>query len=266
MAITITSVLGLAGVAHDERDIARRAGKIFEWPMIFLAFWMLFEWYLEAKSEGVTPFTLYTDWAIWLFFCAETITLLFLVERKLFYLRTNWGNLAIIGAGMLPLIWELSPYAGALRALRLLVIFSILINMSGAARNILSRNHLGTTMMVSFIIVVMSGTFMAAIDSNIETPLDGIWWAWVTITTVGYGDLVPATTLGRLFGSILILMGIGLFAMLTASFSAFFMTESEVEKEQTQKLKEFDERMSRLEEKIDRLLDAQTAQENVKKE
>lgn len=258
MAISIPSALGLSGVADDERAIAKKAGKIFEWPMIFLAFWMLFEWYLEAKNEGVTPFTLYTDWAVWLFFLAETLVLTLLVKNRLQYLKANWGNLIIIAAGMLPLIWEFSPYAGGLRALRLLVIFSLLLNMSSVARNVLSKNHLGTTMVVSFIIVVMSGTFMAAIDPNIETPLDGIWWAWVTITTVGYGDLVPASTLGRLFGSFLILMGIGLFAMLTASFSAFFMAESEAEQEQTKKLQEFDLRMRRLEQKIDRLLELGT--------
>jgi voltage-gated potassium channel len=95
--------------------------------------------------------------------------------------------------------------------------------MSAAARKILSRNHLGMTLMVSFIIVIMSGTLMALIDPNIETPLDGIWWAWVTITTVGYGDIVLGSTAGRLFGSaLIILLGIALFSMLTASFSAFF--------------------------------------------
>ena len=114
--------------------------------------------------------------------------------------------------------------------------------------------------MVSFIIVVVSGTLMALIDPNIETPLDGIWWAWVTITTVGYGDIVPGSTVGRLFASALILLGIGLFSMLTASFSAFFLSQQEdkisrQELDNRLQLLRLQQQISNLEEKIDRLLD-----------
>jgi voltage-gated potassium channel len=114
--------------------------------------------------------------------------------------------------------------------------------------------------MVSFIIVIMSGTLMALIDPNIETPLDGIWWAWVTITTVGYGDIVPGSTVGRLFGSFLILLGIALFSMLTASFSVFFLSQDEAkisrqELDNKLQLLRVQQKIDHLEEKIDRLLE-----------
>jgi voltage-gated potassium channel len=132
--------------------------------------------------------------------------------------------------------------------------------MSAAARKILGRNHLGTTLMVSFIIVILAGTLMAVIDPNIETPLDGIWWAWVTITTVGYGDIVPGSTAGRLFGSLLILLGIALFSMLTASFSAFFLAQgeekiSQQEIENNRQVILLQQRVGALEGKIDLLLE-----------
>lgn len=100
---------------------------------------------------------------------------------------------------------------------------------------------------------------MATVDPGIETPLDGIWWAWVTVTTVGYGDIVPVTTIGRIFAGFLILLGIALFSMLTASFSAFFLSESEnkltaKEIENSQKLEKLQEKISSLEGKIDELL------------
>jgi voltage-gated potassium channel len=184
--------------------------------------------------------------------------LLLLVEKKGQFLRNNWGSLVIIVAGM-PLLWEAFPHAGGLRVLRLLVLFSLLFNMSAAARKILGRNHLGTTLMVSFIIVVLAGTLMAVIDPNIKTPLDGIWWAWVTITTVGYGDIVPGSTAGRLFGSLLILLGIALFSMLTGSFSAFFLAQeeekiSQQELENNRQLLVLQQRIGQLEAKIDQLL------------
>ena len=181
-----------------------------------------------------------------------------LVDDKKRYLRTNWSNLVIVIAGM-PLLWEYLPYAGGLRALRLLAMFTMLMNMSGSFQKIMGRNHLGPTLMVSFIIIVMAGTLMALIDPNVDTPLDGIWWAWVTVTTVGYGDIVPGTTAGRLFGSLLILMGIGLFSMMTASFSAFFMQREEEdlfdkERSHAAQLEKMEGRMEQLEKKLDRLL------------
>ena len=259
MSDHIPGFFGLSGVDRNESPIAVKLGRWFEWPMILLAFGIILEWYIEAQELAPITLSLYSDWFIWGFFVFETSLLLTLVDNKKRYLLNNWGSLVIIFAGM-PLLWDIFPYAGGLRALRLLVLFSLLFSMSAAARKILSRNHLGTTLMVSFIIVVVSGTLMALIDPNIETPLDGIWWAWVTITTVGYGDIVPGSTVGRLFASALILLGIGLFSMLTASFSAFFLSQQEdkisrQELDNKLQLLRLQQQISNLEEKIDRLLD-----------
>jgi voltage-gated potassium channel len=258
MNANLPGFFGLSGVHNDESRLATKVGRWFEWPMILLAFWIILEWYIETQFVEPVVITTYTDWFIWGFFVFETSVLLCLVKDKKRYLLNNWGSLVIIGAGM-PLLWDVFPHAGGLRALRLLVLFSLLFNMSSAARKILGRNHLGTTLMVSFIIVVMAGTLMAVIDTNIETPLDGVWWAWVTITTVGYGDIVPGSTAGRVFGSALMLLGIALFSMLTASFSAFFLSQqeeqlSEQELDNQLQLQRLQQQVNSLEGKIDRLL------------
>jgi voltage-gated potassium channel len=180
------------------------------------------------------------------------------VDNKRRYLIGNWVNLAIIVLGF-PLLWMLFPLAGGLRALRLIVMLSLLLPVSNTLRKVLARHNLGTTLLVCFMVIIIAGTLMSSIDPNVETPLDGIWWAWVTVTTVGYGDIVPGSTAGRLFGAVLILMGIGLFTMLTASFAAFFMAEDEKEMLRTHeqninKLKEIENRMIMLERKLDLLL------------
>lgn len=257
MMASIVSIIGLSGVDITENPRARAVGRYFEWPMIFIAFWIVFEWYLEARSKPF-PYAYITDWILWSFFLLETLMLTWLVDDKKHYLRTNWSNLIIV-VGALPLWWEYLPYAGGLRALRLLAMFTMLMNMSGSFQKMMGRNHLGPTLIVSFVIIVMAGTLMAIIDPNVDTPLDGIWWAWVTVTTVGYGDIVPGSNAGRLFGSVLILMGIGLFSMMTASFSAFFMQKEEEdlfskERLHAEQLAKMEERMGLLEKKLDRLL------------
>ena len=91
----------------------------------------------------------------------------------------------------------------------------------------LSRNHLGITILCIWVFVFCAGVMMAAIDPAFHNIEDGIWWAWVTVTTVGYGDLVPVSGAGRLLAGIVMLAGLGLFSLVTANFSAFFVAREE---------------------------------------
>ena len=258
MSKNLAGFFGLSGVNRSENEHAVKIGRLFEWPMILIAFWIILEWYIEAKSMAPLLLAVYSDWAIWGFFVIEILILFFLVDHKIRFLKSNWGGLVIIVAGF-PWLWDAFPIVGGLRALRLLVLFSLLFTMSASARKILSHNNLGTTLMVSFIVVVFAGTIMAAIDPGIESPLDGIWWAWVTVTTVGYGDIVPVSPIGRVFAGLLILLGVALFSMLTASFSAFFLSQSEdklaaQEERNSVQLEDLQKQVASLDEKIEQLL------------
>lgn len=244
-------ILGLAGVSADETLYARRFSRFMDGPMLAMAIWIIIEWYLEASGHLTSKAANTTDWIIWSFFLFETVVMTILVKAKLKYLAGNWINVLIILLGF-PIIWVELPSASALRALRLIVLFDFLIQVSSTARRVLVKNHLGTTLMVAFIVIVMSGFLIAAIDPGFDTPWDGIWWAWVTVTTVGYGDLVPLSTEGRLFASFLILMGIGLFSLLTANFSAFIISKEERrilrrEHRILSKLEDLDAKINRLE-------------------
>lgn len=242
----ITRLFGLAGVATDENSTARKIGSWLEWPMIVLALWILVEWNLQA-ANGVTPFATLTDWLVWVFFLFETAVLTLLVDRPIRHLRNNWINILIIALGF-PLIWWEIPEAGVLRTLRLIVLFNLLFQFSNTARKVLSKNHLGATLQIGFLLIVLSGFIVSLIEPSIESPWDGIWWAWVTVTTVGYGDIVPGSMTGRLFASFLILMGIGLFSLLTANFSALLVSEEEEKLDQ-----KIMDKIDSLEKKIDKL-------------
>src|SRR5690242_12875497 len=62
-------------------------------------------------------------------------------------------------------------------------------------------------------------------DSNIHNYPDALWWAIVTVTTVGYGDRYPSTTGGRVVAGVLMLVGIGLIGVLTATVASLFIKE-----------------------------------------
>ncbi|MFZ2407434.1 MAG: potassium channel family protein [Methylobacter sp.] len=74
-------------------------------------------------------------------------------------------------------------------------------------------------------VAIGSGLVLYLVDSGIRTPLDGIWSAWVTMTHVGFGDVVPASFFGRLLSALLILFGVILFSLFTATLSVILMNK-----------------------------------------
>ncbi|MEI6335984.1 MAG: potassium channel family protein [Methylococcaceae bacterium] len=72
---------------------------------------------------------------------------------------------------------------------------------------------------LAFSVTMVSGFMLYMIDPNIHSLFDGIWSAWVTMTHVGFGDVVPTSFLGRLLSAALILFGLALFSMFTAIVS-----------------------------------------------
>ena len=210
MTLKLSTAFGLMGVSPTENAQAKLAARMFEGPMLLLAGWIIIDWYLQANAQ-ISLYAI-SDWVIWVFFISETIVLSMLVDNTKAYLKGNWINLVIIFFSF-PLLWYLFPYAAGFRTLRLVVLLTLLAQASKSLRVILGRNHLGSTLVASFFIIVAAGTLMSLIDPNVHTPFDGIWWAWVTVTTVGYGDIVPGSDAGRIFGAFLILLGIGLFSM-----------------------------------------------------
>tara|TARA_R110000868_G_scaffold241497_1_gene496089 strand:+ start:68733 stop:69401 length:669 start_codon:yes stop_codon:yes gene_type:complete len=68
-------------------------------------------------------------------------------------------------------------------------------------------------------------------DSNIRTAEDAIWWSWVTITTVGYGDYTPVTTGGRIVAMVLMVIGVGLFSSMSGLIASWLLQPSKIDGE-----------------------------------
>jgi len=109
---------------------------------------------------------------------------------------------------------------------------------------------------MAFVLIVFSSITIlnceTAPESNIKTASDALWWSFVTITTVGYGDFYPTTTLGRIIAVVLMTAGIGLFCTFTAYVASLFLQEEEKGQEKREdqilaELKSIRERLDRIE-------------------
>jgi voltage-gated potassium channel len=214
-------VFGVAGVRDDEPPFVQRIQVFFEWLLLLVAIWLPFQYYME-RVDLINA--LARQILIWIFFglfLLYLLTMLVVCRRRWFFVATNWLTLLIIIVAF-PFLWEVGYYSALAYFFRLIVIIFLLMPWAREAGYYLSFNRLWMSISVYVIISIVAGVLMSFIDPNIGTPWEGIWWSFQTISTLGYGDVVPSTFLGQLLTMVYIVLGVGFFAVLSASFTVYF--------------------------------------------
>lgn len=179
------------------------------------------------------------SWIFTIFFTAEYFVRLYCVRRPLRYAFSFWGIIDLLS--FLPdyLLLGSSGFTQGsftvIRSLRLLRVFRIFKlgwfqNEAEDLGNAVWRSRAKITVFITvvMILVTVAGTLMYEIegwavnasDNQFESIPDGIYWAIVTMTTVGYGDIVPTTALGKILSAVLILIGYSLIIVPTGFVSA----------------------------------------------
>ena len=202
--------------AAEERRSRRerlldRVERITEAPLLILAAVMIplivgpFVWDLSARQEQVF-FT--ADIFIWAVFVADLVVKTAIAPRRVAYLKSHWIDLAIL-------------VAPPIRPLRLVRLFVYGSRLFMGVRRMVQVDYL---LVYAVLLVMVSATVVTTVETGenaqISSFSDAMWWATVTITTIGYGDLVPVSEAGRAMGYVLVLGGVGLFSALTANFAA----------------------------------------------
>jgi voltage-gated potassium channel len=169
----------------------------------------------------------------WVVFVYDFVVHVRLIPR---YLRSAWGrfDLAIV---IVTAPWFLIPGLGGLRFVELarLARLARVLKASGGSLIRLAKQLGRVGVVVAVLIVTCAYVAYSAehkVNDLFATFGDSVWWAVVTLTTVGYGDIYPITTVGRITATVLMFSGLGVLGILAGALAQFFGFGSDDTKEE----------------------------------
>ena len=188
--------------------------------------------------------------ATWTVFLIDYVANLMLAPERWRWFRWHILDLLIV---VLPLLRPL-------RLLRLLTLLSILQRTAGTAfRGRVVLYAAGASILLIFVAALaVLDVERSAPGANITTFGTALWWAFVTITTVGYGDFTPLTIVGRLIAGALMLGGIALLGVVTATIASWIVERVATKEEDAQaatrgEIRALELQVTRLQETLDRM-------------
>ena len=200
----------------------QRYRDLAEWPLMgtALVFLAAYAWQVIGRFEGSGADWLeIVMWMTWCVFVLDYVANLWLAENRRQWFIRNLHELVIVAL----------PFFRPLRLLRLVTLLSVLHRTVGGTL----RGRVVTYVAGSAALLVFVGALAVldveqwAPDAKILTFGDALWWATSTITTVGYGDMYPVTPIGRLVATALMMSGIAVLGVVTASIASWLVQRVE---------------------------------------
>jgi voltage-gated potassium channel len=191
--------------------------------VLALAFLIAFSWpafvtEIDSQTQRILD---YIQWISWIAFTIDLLIGFISADKKLKFLIHH----------PLEVVTVLLPFLRPLRLLRVISFGSLVIQKVAVGRQfaITLKVFLASILLAYIGAVQITITERGVEGSNIKNFGDGLWWAITTVTTVGYGDRFPITTSGRVLAVFLMLVGISLMGVITASVAAWFVKMSQDE-------------------------------------
>lgn len=185
------------------------------------------EYISHPTTYEVSVFSI-IDTVILIIFAIDYFSRLLISQNKIEFFKHNLIDLIsiipfnnIFQAARVLRLTRLLRFTRLLKLTKLLRVISLLARFKKNVDKFVKTNNF------HYVLWITCGTvFMGALGLSFtenKSFADSLWWSFVTVTTVGYGDISPATNMGRIIASILMLIGIGFIGMLTGTISTFFI-------------------------------------------
>jgi len=202
---------------------------IWNWTLTFLAiaFLIAYSWpaFDMSPSANVSRSLDLVQWISWIAFaCDLSFGFLKAESRKQYLLKHPLEVLAVA-----------LPMLRPLRLLRVISFSSLVLEKIAIGRSVGIAVKVAVTTLFFGYIAAVQITILERenADANIHSFADGLWWAFTTITTVGYGDKFPITMEGRFIAVGLMILGISLLGVVSATIAAWFVRMMQDESERT---------------------------------
>jgi voltage-gated potassium channel len=261
-------MLGQGGAMSDRAAAFERFSRAVDGPMMVLALAMIplivVPLVYDLSSAANSAF-LAIDYLVWAAFAVEYVVKLWLAPDRWRFFKANVPDLIIVVVPMLrPL--RILRSVRVLRLLRLVRLAAFAVEGIHEARGILRRRGLSWVLLIVAALVLVAAALVLnferdAPNGNIHSYPDALWWAVTTITTVGYGDRFPLSPAGRGVAVVLMVAGIAMFGVVTASIAAYFV-EQRAEHDLASRLDQLLERLDRLEARLGPARDEEMAASN----
>jgi voltage-gated potassium channel len=172
------------------------------------------------------------------------------------YLLGNWLDVMIVAAAAFSVAGHETEWVAWARLLRVAMVGMVLARALSEIRMLFSPGGLPYIFGFAMLSLLVAGAGFYWLDPRINSYADGLWLAFVTAATVGYGDLVPSTPASRVLAAFVVVIGVGLLSTVTAAVAAFFIGEDEkrLRKELHQDIRELRRDMEQLIDEEERAL------------
>ena len=217
--------LGLGGVAPDDNKVARHWQDRLHWIMVAVAL-MSVPAYLLSTSELHPVWhdvASVLDFVILIAFVVELAWMMKVSSFPLRYLLENWLNVVIICGAAAAAFGAATEWIAIVRAMRAAVAVLVLVRTVAELRVLFTRKGAPMLLGIAVFTMLTLGALFYWLDPAIRTFTDGLWLAFITGATVGYGDIVPTTPATRMLAALTVLVGVAMMTVFTAHVVTFFI-------------------------------------------
>ncbi|MFM0514104.1 potassium channel family protein [Paraburkholderia sp. RL17-373-BIF-A] len=221
-------VAGLGGVDPHDDARAVRAWRWMQWVLFAFSVLAIPAFYFElAAASGLhlAGRALYA--CIFAGFATVLLRMACLSHKPQRFLRRNGYDVLIAVAAAASVARGIAPWSSVEWVLRIMFVGLVAVRIVVSLRSFFSPGRLWLLLLTAALLLASSGAGFYLLEPSVHTYAEGVWLAFESSATVGYGDMAPTTPASRVFAAFVVLLGYGLLSLVFASIAAMFVEQEE---------------------------------------